>query len=90
MPPLPSTSFHWPDRSCLPYLLHISAENPINDQVCPEERPLALNVLKQLKLSRFIVEAIGVLQGGHDSKGGNGWQDPLKLTGLLLSPRPQP
>lgn len=44
-----------------PYLLYIAAEEPVDNEVGPEQRPLALNVLKELQLSRLVIEAIWVL-----------------------------
>lgn len=73
-------SFPWPARSCLPYLLHVSAEKPVDDQVRPKERPLALNVLKELQLRGFVVGAVGILQRPQPQ--GKGLQDPLQITGF--------
>lgn len=87
-PPLPRTHFPRPAGSCLPYLLHVSTENPINDQVCPEQRPLTLDVLKELQLCRFVVGAVGILQKGHNSKAG-GCRVPSESSGSC-SPPPRP
>lgn len=51
------------------YLLRTVDENAVQDEVGPEERPLALDVFKQLQLRRLVVQAAGILetQGQHSS-----------------------
>lgn len=58
-------------RALLPdhYLFYVATEDPIKDKVCPEQWPFALNVFKQLQLSWFIVQAIGILNKNIIDKG---------------------
>lgn len=45
------------------YLHLILSKNAIEDEVSPEHRPLAFNVLKQLQLRRIVVQPSWVLGG---------------------------
>lgn len=44
------------------YLLRTVDENAVQDEVGPEERPLTLDVFKELQLSRLVVQAAGILE----------------------------
>lgn len=46
------------------HLLVAVNEDSIQDEVCPEQRPLTLDVLKQLQLRRLVVEPVRVLERG--------------------------
>lgn len=44
------------------YLLRTVDEDAVQDEVGPEERPLTLDVFKQLQLCRLVVQAAGILE----------------------------
>lgn len=45
------------------YLLGAVDEDAVQYEVGPEQRPLALDVLEQLQLSRLVVQAVWILDG---------------------------
>lgn len=45
------------------YLLEAVAKDAVQDEVSPEERPLALDVFKELQLGRLVVEPVWILGG---------------------------
>ena len=44
------------------YLLGAVDEDAVQDEVGPEQRPLTLDVLKQLQLCRLVIQAVWILQ----------------------------
>lgn len=44
------------------YLLEAVAKDAVQDEVSPEERPLALDVFKELQFGRLVVEPVWILE----------------------------